>query len=80
MLNSFMMSTLLLKNTSKIRMSSREIRLGLERALVELHGFVNSVLLAFDVRQIVERISMFWVELQSLFIAAFGFRDQKTVL
>ena len=35
---------------------------------------------AFDVRQIVERISMFWVELQSLFVAAFGFGDKKTVL
>lgn len=61
-------------------MSSWEIRLGLERALVELHRLMNSVLFAFDVRQIVERISMFWVELQSLFVAAFGFGYQKTVL
>ena len=73
------MSTLLLKNARKIGMSSWEIWFGLECALVELHRLVNSVLFSFDIRQIVERVSMFWVELQSLFVAAFGFGDQKAV-
>ena len=79
MLNRIMMTTLLLQNAREIRMSSWKVRLCLERALVEFHRLVNAVLLSFDIRKIVERISVFWMQLQSLLVAAFSFRDQKTV-
>ena len=79
MLNRIMMTTLLLQNAGEIRMSSWKVRLCLERALVEFHRLVNAVLLSFDIRKIVERISVFWMQLQSLLVAAFSFRDQQTV-
>ena len=79
MLNRIMMTTLLLQNAREIRMSSWKVWLRLERALVEFHRLVNAILLSFDIRKIVERISVFWMQLQSLLVAAFSFRDQKTV-
>ena len=63
MLNRIMMTTLLLQNAREIRMSSWKVRLCLERALVEFHRLVNAVLLSFDIRKIVERISVFWMQL-----------------
>ena len=79
MLNRVVVATLLLQNAGKVRMRSWEVWLCLGCALVELHRLVNAVLLSFNVRKVVQRVGMFWMQLQSLLVAAFRFRDKKTV-
>lgn len=73
MFNRVMVATLLLQNAGKVGMRSWEVRLCLECALVELHRLVNAVLLSFNVSKVVQRVSMFWMQLQSLLVAAFRF-------
>lgn len=60
-------------------MCCRELRKDAQRFQVKLGGQFDLVLLSFDVRQVVQRVGVRWIQFQCLVVALLGLLDVSSL-